>query len=225
MRSKVEGELERLVKEGTLEQIDYADWAAPIVAVLKSDMKGIRICGDYRMTINPNSKLNQYPIPKVEDLFATPANGKVFTKLDLAQAYQQLKLYSRSKKFVVINTHKGLFQYTRLPFGISSAPGIFQKVMETLLQGISGVIVYIDDILITNATEAEHLKEVLKRLVSAGLRAKQHKCKFMAPFVEFLGHIIDKDGIRPLPAKVRAVQQAPRPTRITELKSYLGLIS
>ena len=78
--------------------------------------------------------------------------------------------------------------------------------METLLQGIPGVMVYIDDILITSATEAEHLKaleEVLKRLASAGLRAKQHKCKFMAPFVEFLGHIIDKDDIRPLPAKVR----------------------
>ena len=100
--------------------------------------------------------------------------------------------------------------------------------METLLQGIPGVMVYIDDILITSATEAEHLKaleEVLKRLASAGLRAKQHKCKFMAPFVEFLGHIIDKDGIRPLPAKVQAVQQAPRPTSITELKSYLWLIS
>ena len=170
MRSKVEDELERLVNEGTLEQIDYADWAAPIVAVLKRDMKSIRICGDYRMTINPNSKLNRYPIPKVEDLFATLANGKVFTKLDLAQAYQQLKLDSRSKKFVVINTHKGLFQYTRLTFGISSAPRIFQKVMETLLQGIPGVMVYIDDILITSATEAEHLKaleEVLKRLASA----------------------------------------------------------
>ena len=77
------------------------------------------------MTINPNSKLNRYPIPKVEDLFTTLANGKVFTKVDLAQAYQQLKLDSRSKKIVVINTNKSLFQYTKLPFGISSAPGIF----------------------------------------------------------------------------------------------------
>ena len=101
----------------------------------------------------------------------------------------------------MINTHKYLFQYTRLPFGVSSAPGIFQKTMETLLHGIPDVIVYLDDILISRATEAEHiqsLEEVLKRLSEAGLRAKKHKCKFLAPFVEFLGHLVDSRGIRPL---------------------------
>ena len=97
--------------------------------------------------------------------------------------------------------------------------------MESLLHGIPGVLVYVDDILISRATEAEHLEsleEVLKRLKAAGLRAKRHKCKFMAPFVEFLGHLV---GIRPLPEKIRAIQQAPTPTNLTELKSYLGLIS
>ena len=139
----------------------------PIVAVLKSDRKNVRVCGDFQMTVNPVSRLNRYPLPKVEDLFATLAEGKIFTKLDLTQAYQQLKLDTPSQKYVVINTHKGLFQYTRLPFGVSSAPGIFQKTMETLLRGIPVVIVYLDDILISRATEAEHiqsLEEVLKRL-------------------------------------------------------------
>jgi len=113
------------------------------------------------------SKLNRYPIPKVEDLFATLERGKTFTKIDLSQAYQQLKLDEESKRYVVINTHKGLFRYTRLPYGISSAPGIFQKAMEGLLQGIPHVTVYLDDILITGETEAEHLKsleQVLERL-------------------------------------------------------------
>ena len=155
MRPAVEDELNRLVKEGTLEPIDYSDWAAPIVAVLKGDRTSVRVCGDFRMTVNPVSKLNHYPIPKVEDLFATLAEGKVFTKLDLAQAYQQIKLDAQSKKYVVINTHKGLFQYSRLPFGVSSAPGIFQKLMETLLQGVPGVIVYIDDILIPGVVQKE----------------------------------------------------------------------
>ena len=98
------------------------------------------------------------PIPKVEDLFASLRKEKYFTKLDLSQAYQQLPLEDESKQFVVINTHKGLFRYTRLPFGISSAPGIFQRVIESLLQGIEGVVVYLDDILIIGSTEAEHLK-------------------------------------------------------------------
>lgn len=224
----VEDELERLVKEGTLKPVDYAEWAAPIVAVLKSDCKSAQVCGDFRMTVNPVSKLHRYPLPKVDDLFATLSEGKVFTKIHLTQAYQQLKLNPQSQKYLVINTHKGLFQYTRLPFGVSSAPGIFQKTMESLLHGIPGVIVYVDDILISRATEAEHLEsleEVLKQLAVAGLRAKKNKCKFRAPFVEFLGHLVDEKGIHPLPEKVRAIQQAPTPTNVTELKSYLGLIS
>ena len=87
---------------------------------------------------------------------------------------------------------------------------------------------YVDDIVISRATEAKHLElleEVLKRLAATGLRAKKHKCKFMVPFVEFLGHLVDDKGICPLPEKVRAIQLAPTPTTLTELKSYLGLIS
>ena len=228
MRDAVSDELERLVKEGTLEPVDYVEWAAPIVAVLKSDRKTVRICGDFRMTINPVSKLNRYPLPKVEDLFSNLAKGKIFSKLDLTRAYQQLKLDEQSQKYVVINTHKGLCRYTRLPFGVSSAPGIFQKVMEMMLKGIPGVCVYLDDILISSPTEAEHLQslaEVLKRLSEAGLRAKKHKCSFMVPTVEFLGHIVNAEGIRPLSEKIRAVQNALAPTNVTELKAYLGLIS
>jgi hypothetical protein len=115
------------------------------------------------MTVNPVSKLDKSPIPRVEDVFATLEKGKLFTKLDLSQAYLQLPLDS---EYTVIDTHKGLFRYTRLPYGIASAPGIFQRMMESLLQGIPGVTVYIDDILISSATEEEHLKaleEVLKR--------------------------------------------------------------
>ena len=127
MREKVEAELDRLVAEGTLVPVEYSDWATPIMAVVKSDRKSVRICGDFKVTVNPVSQLYRYPIPKIEDIFATLEGGKTFTKLDLSQAYQQLKLDAESQKYLVINTHKGLFRYTRLPFGISSAPGIFQK--------------------------------------------------------------------------------------------------
>jgi len=127
------------VAEGILEPIEYSDWAAPIVAVVKSDKKSVRICGDFRTTVNAVSRLNRYPIPKVEDLFATLKKGKTFTKLDLSQAYQLLVLDEKSRKYVVISTHKGLYCYTQLPYGVSSGPGIFQNVMEQLLQGIPGV--------------------------------------------------------------------------------------
>jgi len=95
-------------------------------------------------------------------LFATLANGKVFSKIDLIQAYQQLPLADDSKQYVVINTRKGLFHYTRLPFGVSSAPGIFQRVMKNVLQGIPNVVVYLDDILLSSTNKSDHLKLLTK---------------------------------------------------------------
>ena len=227
-REKVDKELQRLQDEGTLEPIEFAEWAAPIVAVVKSDKSSIRICGDFSVTINPVSKLDRYPIPKVEDLFTRLKKGKYFSKLDLSQAYQQVLLQEDSKNLVVINTHRGLFRYTRLPFGISSAPGIFQRVIESLLKGIDGVVAYMDDILITGNSEENHLKaldEVLSRLDKAGLRVKQAKCEFMRESVTYLGHRIDADGLHPLPDRVRAIQEAPTPTSVQTLKSYLGMLT
>jgi len=119
LRDKVDTELQRLQDEGTLEPVEIAEWAAPIVTVLKQDKSSVRMCGDFSVTVNPVSKLDRYPIPKVEDLFAKLSKGKYFSKLDLSQAYQQLPLDEQSKKYVVINTHRGLFRFTRLPFGIS----------------------------------------------------------------------------------------------------------
>ena len=228
LRNKVDEELVRLQEEGTIEPVEWADWAAPIVPVLKRDKSSVRICGDFRLTVNPVSKLDKYPIPKIEDLFNQLEKGKYYTKLDLSQAYQQISLEEHSKKYVVINTHKGLFQYTRLPFGISSAPGIFQRVIESLLKGVRGVVVYLDDILISGKTQAEHLKtleEVLKRLSEAGLRVKKEKCTFLQTSVEYLGHRIDESGLHPLKDKVRAIKEAPIPQSVHELKAYLGLLS
>ena len=201
LQDKVEFELQRLLDEGTLEPVKLADWAAPIVAVVKCDKTSVRICGDFSTMVNPVNKLDRYPIIKSSDLFVKLGKGKFFSKLDLSHAYQQLPLDSELKKYVVINTHKGLFRYTRLPLGVASAPGIFQRVMEGALQGIEGVVVYLDDILIVTPTEEAYLRildEVLGRLEQAGLRAKCSKCALMRPSVTYLGHMIDADGLHPL---------------------------
>ena len=182
MRELVEKELQRLETLGIIKLVKSSNWAAPIVPVLKPDRKSIRICGDYKLTANKASRLEQYPLPKVEDLFSTLAGGITFTKLDMSQAYQQLVLDDDSKEVVTINTHKGLFCYQRLPFGVSSAPGISQRTMETILAGIPRVLVYLDDILITGSSQEEHvsnLKEVLSRLQQAGLRLRKDKCEFL----------------------------------------------
>ncbi len=220
LREKVEVELKRLQEEGILEPVKVADWVSPIVPVLKSDKSSMRICGDFRTTVNLVCKLDIYPIPKVEDLFVMLEKGEKFTKLDLHQAYQQLPLDEDSKKYLVINTHKGLFRYTKLPYDISSAPGIFQQVMENILQG---VVSYIEDILLTGRKEEEHLKTLEEHLDKAGLCAKLKKCEFLKPFVQYLGHTIDKNGHHPLPDKIQVIQEAPTPQSVAKLKSYLGL--
>lgn len=174
LRDKIEEELGRLEREGTIEAVQFSEWAAPIVPIVKED-SSIRICGDYKVTVNAVSKLDNYPIPKIEDLYATLSGGSEFTKLDLSQAYQQLELDEDSKQYVTINTHKGLYRYNRLPFGVSSAPGIFQRTMENLIQGICHVVVRVDDILVTGRTRSEHLEnlgEVLRRITEAGIHLK-----------------------------------------------------
>ncbi len=227
-RDMVETELEKLVSEGTLEPVEHSDWATPIVAVLKPDKQRVRICGDFKQTVNPVAKLDKYPIPRVEDLFAKLAGGKVFTKLDLSQAYLQLPLDEESKELVVVNTQKGLFRYTRLPYGVSSEPGIFQRYMENFYRKSPMLLCISMIILITGKDEVDHLNslsQVLTKLEQAGLRAQESKCKFLAKTVLFLGHVIDEHGLRPVQKKVKALQEAPVPKNVSELKSYLGLLT
>ena len=227
LKEKVEAELERLERSGVIEPVKFSDWATPIVPVTKSS-GDIRLCGDYKLTANLASNLEQYPIPLIEDLFASLSGGKTFTKLDMSHAYEQLTLDEESKKLTTINTHKGLFRYNRLCYGISSAPAIFQRTMENLLQGLHHVCVYLDDIIITGSTNEEHidnLREVLHRLAEAGLRLKRKKCFFMEKTVTYLGHKVTADGLFPTAEKIRAIQEAPRPTVLKELQSFLGLIN
>ena len=136
--------------------VKFSSWAAPVVPVIKRD-GNVRLCGDYKLTINSVAKNEVYPLPRIEELFASVSGGKVFSKLDLSHAYLQLQLDESSQEYVTINTHCGLYRYTRLPFGVASAPAIFQCTMETLLKGLPMVVAYLDDILVAGKTEQEHL--------------------------------------------------------------------
>ena len=136
--------------------------------------------------MNQAVEVDQYPLPKPDNLFATLAGGKKFSTLDLLQAYQQLLLDDESAEYGTINTHRGLYHYTRLPFGIASAPAMFQKVMDTILQDIPNVICYIDDIIVTGSNDKTHLRNlatVFERLRKHRIQMKREKCNFMCPSV------------------------------------------
>jgi hypothetical protein len=224
IRPKVDVELDRMQSENIIYPVAHSNWAAAIEPVLKSD-GSIRICGDYKLTVNRALQLDTYPIPLLEDLFATLAGGKIFSKLDMSQAYAQLQLDEDSRVYTTINTHRGLFRYNRLAFGISAAPGIFQRAMEQLLRGMQGVLCYLDDILISGATESEHLdrlKTVLFILQSAGLRLRASKCSFGTRNVSYLGYHIDEHGIHPDLNKVKAIVDAPPPASVKQVQAFIG---
>jgi len=204
IRGAVEEELARLEDAGVLKKVSYSEWATPIVAVPKKDGK-IRICGDYKVTVNQCLEVDQYPLPRPDDLFATLAGGKYFSTLDLSHAYNQLPLHQDSCKYVTITTHKGLYQYTRLPFGIASSPAIFQKTMDCILQGVDGVMCYLDDLLIMGTTAEEHLRnleKVLQRLQKHRIHLQKEKCQFFVPSVEYLGHKVDAEDLHTTASKL-----------------------
>uniref|UniRef100_A0A3B3R045 ribonuclease H n=1 Tax=Paramormyrops kingsleyae TaxID=1676925 RepID=A0A3B3R045_9TELE len=175
LKPKVEAELERLVKAGVLQPVHMSDWATQIVPVMKKD-GSLWLCGDFKVTVNPVLTPEQYPLPLIEDLFSGLAGGQQFSKIDLCQAYLQMHVDPSSQDLLTIVTHKGMYQYQRLPFGITSAPTLFQRAMGRILSGRAGVQCYLGDLLITGKDDQEHLSNLevtLQRLQSFGLKVRR----------------------------------------------------
>ena len=226
VKEDIAQELGKLIASGVLKKVDYADWAAPIVAVKKPNGQ-YRICGDYSVTINKYLMIPEHPMPRVGELLSKLNGGQTFSKLDLSQAYQQIALDENSQKLVTINTHLGLYTYTRVPYGISAAPSLFQSVMDKVLQGIDCGC-YLDDIVITGRDHQEHMNNlyaVLDRLIQYGFKLQKAKCEFFQPSVKYLGLLVDKEGTRIDTDGTRAVREAPIPRNRDELRSFLGLVN
>ena len=156
-KKKVGLELDRLTNEG--EKVSSSQWASPIV-VVNIPEGNIRICADFKVSLNPVLVNDVYPLLIPEELFHKLNGGCKFTKVDLAEAYLQVELTEESSQLVVINTHQGLYRYKRLPFGLSCAPATFQKVIEQTVGDIRGVACYLDDIVVTGKTEQEHVQNL-----------------------------------------------------------------
>ena len=219
LRDRVNDELPRLEREGILERVDSSDWACPIA---KTNGK-IRICGVYSATINTETKTDQYPIPRIEAIYSTLNGGQVFSNIDCSNAYLLYILHVDYRKCTTINTPIGLFKYTRLPFAVSSAPAIYQRVMANMLKSIPGVCVYLDDVLTSGSTEQEHLdrvNRVLSLMAERGFKVAKYKCAFQQCEVIYLCHMVDKNGLHLLKNKVEVIVNALAPTNTTEVKSF-----
>ena len=226
-KSVVEEELNKMLKQGIIETSDSA-WSNPVVLVKKKD-GGVRFCVDYRR-LNTVTKKDAYPLPRIGDCLDSLAGSKWFSTLDLASGYWQVPLDKRDKDKAAFVTHKGLFNFKVLPFGLCNAPATFERLMERVLQGLlwQTCLVYIDDIIVFGKdfrSALMHLKEVFERLRQAHLKLKPKKCSLFGTSVSFLGHIVSRDGIHCDPSKIDVVRDWPSPNNLKELRSFLGLCS
>ena len=224
-RQVIDEEVEKMMEAGVIEESN-GPWASPVVLVKKKD-GSTRFCVDYRR-LNMATVKDAYPLPRVEDCLDTMAGASWFSSLDLASGYWQLDIAPEHREKTAFSTHRGLFQFRRMPFGLCNAPGTFERVMEVVMRGLQWktCLVYLDDIVVFAASFEEHLErleEVLQRLRTAGLKVKPSKCQLGRRRVGFLGHIVSQEGVGTDPAKVEAVRSWPAPASTTEVRSFLGL--
>ncbi|XP_049868122.1 uncharacterized protein K02A2.6-like [Pectinophora gossypiella] len=226
LRPRVDTELARLQREGIITPVDWSEWGTPVVPVLKKNGE-VRLCGDFKTTVNPVLVEDKYPIPRIEDIFASLQGGKLFSKIDLSSAYLQFLLDEPSRKLCTIVTTQGMFCYNRLPFGIKCAPNKFQRMMDKLFR-MPFVTCYLDDLTVSGVDSEDHwkrLQAVFKILSDSGLRVAPEKCSFFQKTISYLGYVIDADGLHTEISKVDAVINTPTPTTQKQLRAFLGLIN
>lgn len=201
-------------------------YGAPVLFVQKPD-GSLRMCVDYR-ALNKVTVRNQFPIPRIDDLLDKLSKAKVFSSLDLASGYHQIRIAPEDQPKTAFKTPFGLYEFKVLPFGISNGPAAFQATMSSIFGGLigNGVLVYLDDILVYSETPEQHrqlLETVLKTLEKHSFYAKLSKCEFYKQELKFLGHIVSTEGIKVDPKKVEAVQIWPVPKNQKDIRSFLGL--
>jgi len=218
-------EFAALEKQGIIRR-SSSHWASPLHMAPKSDGTW-RPCGDFRR-LNLQTKPDRYTCPNLADLSARLSGCTVFSKLDLRKGYHQVPVNKRDVAKTAVITPFGLFEFLRMPFGLRNAGQTFQRLMDEVLAGLPFVFVYLDDVLIASRSHADHvlhLRAVLERLQQHGLVLNGEKCVLGATRVEYLGHLVTASGIRPLPARVAAIKDFPKPSTVKELQTFLGMLN
>ena len=227
LQPELDKELDAMLEQGAIEP-GQSPWASPVVLVRKKDGT-VRFCVDYRQ-LNAVTRFDAYPLPRIDETIESLGGAKYFSTLDLLSGYWQVGLTEEAKLKSAFTTRRGLFLWNVMPFGLCNAPSTFERLMETVLQGLQWqtCLIYLDDIVVfaKSATEMlSRLDEVFTRLTGAGLKLKPRKCKLFATQTEYLGHIISQEGIEVSPDKIKAIVEWPPLETVTDVRSFLGTAS
>ena len=227
LREKLELKLKELQEADIIEKVEGpTPWVSPVCVVPKPS-GDIRLCVDMRRA-NEAVLRERHPIPTVDEILQNMNQSTVFSKLDLRWRFHQIELAEDSRGITTFTTHAGLFRYKRLMFGISSAPELYQHIIQQVLQGCEGAHNIADDIVIHGRGVEEHdrrLDGVFQRLKERGLTVNPDKCEFRIPRITFMGHVLSEKGIGPTEEKVKAVSDAREPENASEVRSFLGLVN
>ena len=224
-RKIIEENIKEMMEQGIVEP-SKSPWASPVVLAPKKD-GSIRFCVDYRK-LNSITTRDAYPIPRIDDTLDALQEAKFVSTLDLRSGYWQVEMDKESKEKTAFITHKGLYEFNVMPYGLTNAPATFQRLMDIVLAGLKWqcCLVYIDDVVIYSPTFEQHLvdlEKVFQALSDAQLTLKASKCCFCRKEMKYLGHVVTPDGIKPDPALVKAVSDFPQPQTIKDVQSFLGL--
>ncbi|KAJ0603514.1 putative nucleotidyltransferase, Ribonuclease H [Helianthus annuus] len=218
-------QLQELLDKGFIRP-SFSPWGAPVLFVKKKDGT-LRMCIDYR-ELNKLTIKNRYPLPRIDDLFDQLQGSSFYSKIDLRSGYHQLRVQEESIPKTAFRTRYGHYEFLVMPFGLTNAPAVFIDLMNRVCKPYLDkfVIVFIDDILIYSRTEAEHeqhLRTILELLKKEQLYAKFSKCEFWIREVQFLGHVVNENGIHVGPTKIEAIKSWNTPRTPTEVRQFLGL--
>ena len=237
----VQKELNTLEKAGVITR-SVSPWASPIVIVPKQTAPGDapkkRLCVDYRVINSLLPKVNKahskakgvltlVPLPKIDEIYARLKGSKVYSGFDARSGYHHMELSAKARPKSAFVTPTDKYEFTRCPFRLTQAPAYFQRLINKVLADLDFAFGYLDDILIYSPdvpTHLVHMRQLFQRLREADLKLNREKCNFFKSHIQYLGHLISGEGIKPLPKKLESIKEMPPPTTPKEVKQFLGLI-
>ena len=220
----VKEEIDKMLEVGVIRN-SHSSWSAPIIVVPKGD-GGKCLVIDYR-ALNKVTRKFVWPMPKVEDIFSQLNGAKYFSTLDLRARYHHIGLTTDSIPKTAFTSPFGKYEYVKVPFGLAQMPAYFQELMTGVLKNLPFAMAYLDNIIIYSSTPEEHLEHirtVFEKLCDAKLSMKLSKCHFFAKEMQYLGHILGKEGIKPVPAKTEAIRVMHPPVNPKQVRAFLGLV-